>query len=228
MPAAFRLLTLAVSRLTHGAAGPFSIDLPFAMSRIECRSTSIYTVVFTFANTLTSVASVNATATGPIQPGPSSGSIDSMDAHNYIANLTMLPNAQKITVTLSNVNDSDGNVTGSVPTVMGLLIGDANANGAVNSADVAQTKSRIGQPIDGANFRSDVNANGVINSADIANVKIEHRDRLAAVVCRRYHDESRVADILGHGGDASSLRPSRVHNSSVKLLIYVRLMIFRF
>jgi len=31
----------------------------------------------------------------------------------------MLPNAQKITVTLSNVNDSDGNVTGSVPTVNG-------------------------------------------------------------------------------------------------------------
>jgi len=54
---------------------------------------------------------------------------------------------------------------------MGLLNWRCECYGAVNSADVAQTKSRIGQPIDGANFRSDVNANGVINSADIANVK---------------------------------------------------------
>ncbi|MEP7015105.1 MAG: dockerin type I domain-containing protein, partial [Verrucomicrobiota bacterium] len=138
---------------------------------IEPRSSSGYTVVFTFANTLTSVAGVSATATGPVQPGPSSGSIDPLDAHNYIANLTALPNAQNITVTLNTANDSDGNVSGAVPVVMGLLKGDTTANGSVNSGDVSQTKSRIGQVIDGTNFRSDVNANGAINSADVANVK---------------------------------------------------------
>ncbi len=166
------LLTLAVSRMTHGGAGVFNINLPLSgVTGVECRSGSIYTVVFTFANTLTSVASVNATATGMIQPGPSSGMIDPNDAHNYIANLTMLPNAQYITATLSNVNDSDGNVSSSVPAVMGLLIGDTNGNGAVNAGDVAQTKSRIGQLLDGTNFRSDVNANGAINSGDVANIK---------------------------------------------------------
>lgn len=166
------LLTLAISRKTHGGAGTFDINLPLSgLAGIECRSGSIYNVVFTFANTLTSVASVTATATGPIQPGPSSGQIDPMDAHNYIANLTAVPNAQYITVTLSNVNDSDGNVSASVPAVMGLLIGDANANRAVNASDVSQTKSRIGQAVDATNFRSDVNANGALNAGDVANVK---------------------------------------------------------
>jgi hypothetical protein len=157
------LLMLAVSEKVHGAAGPFDINLPLnGLIGIECRSGSSYAIVFKFANTLTSVGSVNATATGMIQPGPSSGSIDPMDAHSYIANLTALPNAQNITVTLTNASDSDGNVGTSVPVVMGLLIGDSNNNGAVNSADAGQTKSRIGQPIDGTTFRSDVNANGVV------------------------------------------------------------------
>lgn len=166
------LLTLAVSRKTHGAAGTFDIDLPLSgPAGVECRSGSIYTVVFTFASPLTGVASVTATATGNIQPGPASGMIDPNDAHNYIANLTMLPNAQYITTTLHDVNDSDGNFSTSVPSVMGLLIGDTNANRAVNSGDVAQTKSRLGQIIDATNFRSDVNANGAINSGDVANIK---------------------------------------------------------
>ena len=167
------LLTLAVSRKTHGAAGVFDINLPLSgPAGVESRSGSIYNVVFTFASTLTSVASVTATATGIIQPGPSSGQIDPNDAHNYIANLTMLPNAQYITVTLNNVNDSDGNVAAAVPAVMGLLIGDANGNRAVNASDVSQTKSRIGQIVGPANFRSDVNANGAINAGDAAQTKV--------------------------------------------------------
>lgn len=166
------LLAVAVSRKTHGAAGTFDVNLPLSgLSGVECRSGSTYSVVFTFANTLTSVASVSASATGPTQPGPTSGQIDPTDAHNYITNLTAVPNGQLITVTLTNAKDSDGNSGSSVPAVMGLLIGDANANRAVNASDVSQTKSRIGQAIDGTNFRSDVNANGTINSADISNVK---------------------------------------------------------
>ena len=166
------LLSVAASRLTHGGAGTFSIGLPLSgAAGIEPRSSSIYTVVFTFANTLTSVASVNATATGPIQPGPSSGMIDPSDAHNYIANLTGLPNAQYVTVTLGNVNDSDGNVSTSVPTLMGLLIGDTTGNGTVSASDIAQTKSFSGQMLGATNFRADVNLSGAINASDIGLVK---------------------------------------------------------
>ena len=167
------LLMLAVSRLTHGGAGAFDINLPLSsgLAGVECRSSSIYTVVFTFANPLTSTPGVNATATGVIQPGPSSGSIDPNDSHNYIANLTSLPNAQYITATLSNVNDSDGNFSNSLPAVMGLLIGDTNGNRSVNASDVSLTKLRSGQAVDVTNFRTDVNLSSSINATDVSTVK---------------------------------------------------------
>ena len=54
---------------------------------------------------------------------------------------------------------------------MGVLVGDSNGDGHVNASDVAQSKSRSGQTLDGSNFRSDVNANGTINATDIGLVK---------------------------------------------------------
>jgi hypothetical protein len=54
---------------------------------------------------------------------------------------------------------------------MGVLVADTNGNGAVNSADVSQTKGRLGATLDANNFRSDVNANGAINSADVSQIK---------------------------------------------------------
>jgi hypothetical protein len=54
---------------------------------------------------------------------------------------------------------------------MGVLVGDTNGDGFVNSADISQTKSLSGQPVSSANFREDVNTDGFINSADISLVK---------------------------------------------------------
>jgi hypothetical protein len=54
---------------------------------------------------------------------------------------------------------------------MSILVGDTNANGAVNASDVSQTKGRIGQTIDTTNFRSDVNVNGAINAGDVSQIK---------------------------------------------------------
>jgi uncharacterized MnhB-related membrane protein len=54
---------------------------------------------------------------------------------------------------------------------MGVLIGDVNGNAIVNAADVALTKSQVGNAVSGSNFREDVNANGLINSVDVALVK---------------------------------------------------------
>jgi hypothetical protein len=79
-------------------------------------------------------------------------------------------NAQYVSVTLDDVVDSENN-SGSVSATMGVLVGDTSSNRVVNSADVAQTKSRLDQTIDATNFRSDVNADGSINAADTAIVK---------------------------------------------------------
>src|ERR1043166_3932218 len=95
-------------------------------------------------------------------PRPEIFSRDPRAARSIRTIRTIIPNAQYITVTLGNVNDTDGNFSSEVPAVMGLLIGDTNANGAVNAGDVAQTKFRLGQAVDATNFRSDVIADGEV------------------------------------------------------------------
>jgi YVTN family beta-propeller protein len=162
--------TSIVSRKTHGGAGTFDVDLTSG-NGIECRgggANGDYTLVFTFANTLTSVANVSVrSGTGSV----AGSAIDGNDAHNYIVNLTGVANAQSITVSLNNVADSAGYFSSSIPASMGVLIGDTTGNSAVNSSDIAQTQSQTGQPVTSDNFREDVTANGLINSSDIALVQ---------------------------------------------------------
>ena len=140
---------------------------------IECRSggrNGDYTLVFSFANTLTNVGGASIiSGTGSVV----SNNIDSSDSHNYIVSLTGVTNAQVITVSLTNVSDSAGNFSGAVSVQMGVLIGDTTGNGSVNSSDIAQTQSQSGQPVTSSNFREDVTANGVINSSDISLVQSE-------------------------------------------------------
>ena len=48
---------------------------------------------------------------------------------------------------------------------MAILVGDANADRAVNSADTTVTSNNSGQQTNSTNFRTDYNADGIINSA---------------------------------------------------------------
>jgi hypothetical protein len=61
--------------------------------------------------------------------------------------------------------------TGDVAVRMGVLQGDTNGDASVNSADISQTKSQSGQPLQVSNFREDLNTDGAINSADIGFTK---------------------------------------------------------
>ena len=165
--------TSVVSRLTHGSAGTFDVNLPLTGSRgVEPRSSGSlgagnYTLVFTFPNNLISVASANVSSgTGSV-----SSSMIGPNPNQYTVNLTGVSDQQYIAVTLHAVQDSAGNTSDVIGPQMGVLIGDTNGNGVVNSTDVAPTKSRVGQTVDATNFRSDVNANGSINASDVSLVK---------------------------------------------------------
>ena len=153
-----------VSRKVHGSAGTFDINLAHTD---ECRSggaNNAYQLVFTFPVAVTfNSASVTA-GTGTVSSSSGSGT------PNVSVNLTGIINAQRITVTLYGVSDG-GTGSANLTAQMGVLIGDSNGNGAVSSADVAQTKSRSGVTVDATNFRSDVNANGAINDSDISLIK---------------------------------------------------------
>ncbi|MEP7015449.1 MAG: dockerin type I repeat-containing protein, partial [Verrucomicrobiota bacterium] len=158
-----------VSRKIHGTAGTFDIDLPQSgPSGIECRFgglTNDFQLVFTFATELASVGSVMASA------GTVNNTSIGPDAHEYIVDLTNVPNAVYLTVTLNTVHDMSGGV-GDASSTVRMIIGDVNGNGVVNSADLSQTKARSGQPIDNSTFRSDIKANGSISSSDITLIKL--------------------------------------------------------
>jgi hypothetical protein len=125
-------------------------------------------LVFTFANTLTSVAGATVTGgTGSV----SSANIDSNDTHNYIVNLTGVINAQTITINLTNVTGSAGEFSSAVSAQMGVLLGDVNASRRVDAADVSLVRQQTLQPIDSSNFREDVNASGRIDAADVSIVR---------------------------------------------------------
>src|SRR4029077_16813504 len=112
-------ITSVVSRKNHGTLTPPG-DLPLNLgtpATIECRTGGIpsgnHTLVFTFANTLNitnPVSSITATATtsSGTQTLSASGNIGT-DTHQYFVNLTGVPNASHVTVTLNSVLDSTSN-----------------------------------------------------------------------------------------------------------------------
>ena len=164
----------AVSRKSHGDAGSFDVDLSLTGTPgTECRNggaTNDYTMVVTFSANVSVNGTPQAVVTSGIGTIGSSGVGDGGQvsiAENVVTvPLTNVANAQTIEVTLYAVNGST-NIT--VP--MSILIGDTNGNGAVNAADVSQTKSRVGNTVGGTSFRSDVNANGAINAGDVSITK---------------------------------------------------------
>jgi hypothetical protein len=159
----------AVSRKTHGSAGPFDVLLPLFGPKIgvECRkggTSKVFQLVLTFPRAVT-VASASATP-DPAASG-ATGSISSFSVNSKIVtvNLTGVSDAQRLLVTLFGV--SDGTNTNDVPVLMGVLFGDTNKSGSVTDADVTQTQSKVGQTLSATNFRQDVDHNGSINSTDV-------------------------------------------------------------
>ncbi len=160
-------VTTVVSRLTHGGAGDFDIDLPLTGEPgVECRSGGgNYTIVVTCSNTLVSGDASVTTGSGSVAGSPT------FNANTMTVSLTGVTDVQQITVTLSNVTDNLAQVLPDTPVSMNMLIGDTNGNKSVNAGDLAQTKAQSGVPVTGANFREDVNVSGTVSAGDTALVK---------------------------------------------------------
>ncbi|HEV3391922.1 MAG TPA: M12 family metallopeptidase [Chthoniobacterales bacterium] len=164
---------IVVSRMTHGnGAGTFDVNLPFAGTRgVECRSGGAngnYTIVFQFANSLTSVGGASVTS----GPGSVSSSAIGVNKNEYIVNLTGVippnpPGGAYVTVTLTNVLDSANNSGTVVGPQMGVLVGDVDASGRVDSTDTFDVRQDSLQTISSSNFRADVDASGRIDSNDV-------------------------------------------------------------
>ena len=160
-------LMSAVSRKTHGAAGPFDVPLPLSGTPgLECRSSGgNHTLVFTFSNNVTAGSASVTAGTGSVSGSPS------FSGNTMTVNLTGVTDVQQITVTLSGVTDSSAQILPNTSVSMNMLIGDTTGNKSVNASDVSQTKGQSGAAVMASNFRTDVTANGVLNASDVSLVK---------------------------------------------------------
>src|SRR5215471_1342596 len=153
----------------------FTIPLPInGESGIEDRSGQpggTYTITMTFNEDIASVAHTGADC-GKVAS-------TSIDGATLTINLTKVAcNASHITVTANDVKDSAGVSLDEACLTVGLLLGDVNGDGVVDSADLDIVNSQIGQPTNAENFRSDINNDGVISAADARTVTQEQGTRL--------------------------------------------------
>lgn len=160
----------AVSRKTHSGVGNFDLALPLVGVNgavgIEPRTESTpgaHAMVITFANPVTVGDAEVTTGTGTATAS-ASGSVVKVD-------LTGVTNAQRIGVTLSNVND--GTRVGSVLIPIGILSGDVNGNGNVSGSDVNSVKAQVGAGLSPGNFKTDVNTNGSVSGSDVNATKAQ-------------------------------------------------------
>ena len=165
-----------VSRKVHGGAGTKDIQLfPLVGGHrgVECRTPGQtgtpgfdYKIVFTFPNNIPA-GGCGTTSTPP-------GTVSATGANQCTVDISGLPDQQYTTISLNSVTDV-ANHSSPVSAVIGLLVGDVSASGAVNSTDTSQVQAQSGQPVTGdlgtGNYRKDVNANGAINSTDTSIVQ---------------------------------------------------------
>jgi hypothetical protein len=153
----------------------WTIPLPInGESGIEDRSGQpggAYTITMTFNENIASVGRASASC-GKVAS-------TSIDGATLTINLTKVScNASHITVTANDVKDSAGISLDTACLTVGLLLGDVNGDGVVDSADLDIVNSQIGQPTNGENFRSDINNDGTISAADARVVTQQQGTRL--------------------------------------------------
>ncbi len=179
-PSASPALTLvgAVSRKLHNGLGPYGIDIDLSRSisqdvTIEQRNGGAgHVLVFTFNQAIAqpgTAAAVDAMIT-------SVGTISSVatDGNSVIVTLAGIPDKQRVTIGLSNVN----NIAATHSVSIGFLLGDVTNTHTVSAADIAATKARSGQTVNANTARYDVNLSGTISNQDVSMVKARAGNRL--------------------------------------------------
>ena len=158
-------LMAVVSRKAHGSAGIFNLTIdhriaPAGLVSVEPRAVGNgHQIVFQF-DTAINAAGAPTTTAGAVA-AQISGTAE------VVVTLTGVNDAQRVTITLPNINGAGVDATVS----LGLLSGDVNQSRNVNAADTSATKARAGQPANTDNFYYDVNASCIITAADVSAVK---------------------------------------------------------
>ena len=163
----------AVSRMTHGGAGTFDINLPLSgATGIEPRSdgTGNYTIVLTFDQAVNSGSASVASGTGNVNNVSFSG-------NSMIIALTGVTDQQTLAVSTNSVSGT--NTLSTSPSVnVGFLNGDVSGDRVVNAGDTIQVRNLSGATVGPTNFQYDVNVDGFINAGDATVVRSKSGDSL--------------------------------------------------
>jgi hypothetical protein len=167
------ILQSAVSRMTHGAAGTFDLNLPVNGRGIEPRSdgTQNYQIILTFDQPLTSGSASVSSGTG------NTGSVTT-SGNTMTVNLTGVTDQQTLSITTSSIAGS-GTFTATPFTLnVGFLNGDVNGDGVVNVGDTIAVKAASGVTLDNTTCQYDVNLSGMVNVGDTIVVRSKSGDFL--------------------------------------------------
>jgi PKD domain-containing protein len=162
-------LTSIGSRMTHGSAGTFDVDLPLTgTAGIECRapgSNNSFNLVYGFNKAV----STTGTASKTQGTGTVGQTALGQTTAEVIVPLTGVTNAQHFIAQLNGIQDSAGSPTlNSLGGRLDVLLGDVNANGVVSNGDVSLVQAQVAQTVTLSNFRKDVNANGTLSNGDVS------------------------------------------------------------
>ena len=150
-------LLSAASRLTHGSAGTFDINMPLTgTSGVEDRDAAgSFLAVFTFD---AAVTSGNAAVVG----GTATAGTPTFSGNEMRVPLTGVADVQVVTIQISNVNGGGGTTN----VAFGFLKADVNGNRTVDRPDLTQIQTDRGQIVTSSNFRDDINLSGVVDVPD--------------------------------------------------------------
>jgi hypothetical protein len=173
MPVSGAMLVLVAvkSRKTHGIGGPFNLPVDTladinGLLTVEPRMIgSGHMLVFEFNVPITARGSAQAI---DASASPVGNATTAASGNDVIVTLSNIPDNQRVTVTLSDVNAPGFSRAVS----LGFLVGDINGTKTVNASDISALKARQNQPINLSNFLFDLNASGFIDAADITAAKV--------------------------------------------------------
>ena len=165
-PAGSAITSGVVSRKSHNGVPrdlPIAFDLPpGAPPTIEPRLIGNgHVIIFQF-----SVGTITNPGTLTVTPNIGNATFNPV-GNDVVVTFTGIPDNQRITVTLGNVQDTGENAS----TTIGFLAGDVSGSGGVNAGDISAVKARVGQTVGANNFKFDINLTGDIGPADVSVVK---------------------------------------------------------
>lgn len=160
------VVVAAVSRVTHGGAGPFDLDLTSG-SAIEPRQGGPDVITVTFD------MDVEGMAGDTTDVALSGGTVDSVSivGDTVTIDVSAMPDQQWIDVTFPGITGVGGSVASSDTVTFGYLEGDAAASGAVNIFDLFAVRNSLALPVDASTFRNDIKPDGGFNIFDLFGVR---------------------------------------------------------